>query len=119
LEQERLAKEEVARKEQEAKAEKVEQGELIREEARRLSEVAREADNAKKKKENTILASQYRSKAERLCRNSPEMAKELFLKAIECYKNVIKYSVNIDEKLATEGIIEEINNQIRGCMKFR
>ena len=40
------------------------------------------------------------------------MAKELFLQAIECYKNVISNTVNIDEKLITENIIEEINKQI-------
>jgi len=84
-----------------------------------LSDVARKADYATKKKENKFLASQYRDKAERLRRDSPETAKKFFLKAIECYKNVISYTVNIDEKIATESIIEEINRQIQGIKNIR
>jgi hypothetical protein len=109
----------VVPKEQEEEAKKAEQERLVREEARRLNDVALKADYATKKEKNKILASQYRTKAERLCRNSPEMAKEFFLQAIECYKNVISYTVNIDEKLCTEGIIEEINKQIQGIENLR
>ena len=118
-EEERLAREEALRKRQEERIRKAEQEQLIIEEVRRLSDIARNPDYATKKEKNKILAFQYRYEAERLCRNSPEKAKELFLKAIECYRNVISYTVNIDEKLATENIIEQINKAILGCMNIR
>lgn len=90
---------------------------LVKEEARRLNEVA--CNSVAQKDENKRLASAYRDKAETLIRTQPDKAKELLLKSIDYYKNVITYSSTIDERLITESIIEEINRQLEGIERAR